>query len=506
MSIPMKFFITCLAILITFKSLAQSPIIQTKSGQIAGIANPETKINKFLGIPFAKAPIGDLRWKAPQKPDSWTGIRDTKSFSASPFQNKPAPFMYWSSEFLIPKAPISEDCLYLNVWAPQKTNSKKAVLVYFYGGGFRSGGTACPIYDGEAVAQKDVIFVSINYRVGIFGFLAHPELSAEAPYKSSGNYALLDMIAGLQWIQANIAAFGGDPNQVTIAGQSAGAFAVNFLCASPLAKGLFKGAIAESGGSVLPSPIRPAITRQQAEALGTMFAEKLNAKSIAELRALPAETIQKASGGLSAPYTDGYVMPISIRETYVQGKQNDVNLLMGWNKEDRLMGKPAADEVYKSQLTSRYKDKATLVEAAYPSSQQGDLNRDESFGVQVHAWAKLQNESGKAPVYLYNFNRAVPAFDASTAFGAFHTGEVPYVYGNLKKVNRPWETADYTLSNQLIAYFTNFTKTGNPNGLNLPTWPRFENNSQQTQLLDVRIESKELPNRKSLELLETLLN
>jgi para-nitrobenzyl esterase len=314
------------------------------------------------------------------------------------------------------------------------------------------------------------------------------------------------MIAGLQWVQANIAAFGGDPKQVTIAGQSAGAFAVNFLCASPLAKGLFKGAIAESGGSVLPSPIRPAITRQQAESLGIMFADKLNAKSIAELRALPAEKIQKASGGLSAPYTDGYVMPISIRDMYKQGKQNDVNLLMGWNKEDRLMGKPAADEVYKSQLISRYKEKATLVEAAYPSSKQGDLNRDESFGVQVHAWAKMQNETGKAPVYLYNFNRAIPAFDASTAFGAFHTGEVPYAYGNLNKVNRPWEAADYKLSNQLMTYLTNFTKTGNPNGLNLPTWPRFENTTQQTQLLDVQIHSKELPSRTSLELLGSIID
>jgi para-nitrobenzyl esterase len=502
----MKYIIACIAMLLSYTSLAQSPIIQTKSGLIAGISHTETKINSFLGIPFAKAPIGELRWKAPQAPDSWTGIRDTQTFSASPFQNKPAPFLFWSSEYLIPESPISEDCLYLNVWAPQNTKQKKAVLVYFYGGGFRSGGTACPIYDGESMAQQDVIFVSVNYRVGVFGFLAHPELSAEAPYKSSGNYALLDMIAGLQWIKANIAAFGGDPNQVTIAGQSAGAFAVNFLCASPLAKGLFKGAIAESGGSVLASQIRPAITRQQAEAMGTKFAADLHVNSIAELRNLPAETIQKAAGGLSAPYTDGYVMPVSIRETYEKGIQNDVALLMGWNQEDHIMGKPAADAVYKSQLAARYKDKAADVEAAYPSNKQGELNRDESFGVQVHAWAKLQNTSGKAPVYLYNFNRQIPAFDASTAYGAFHTGEVPYAYGNLKKVNRPWEEADRKLSNQMLAYFSNFAKNSNPNGTNLPNWPRFENSSQQTQLLDVHIESKELPGRKSLELLESLLN
>ena len=502
----MKFIFTCFVLVLSYTSIAQSPIIQTKSGRISGLFNPETKINKFLGIPFAKAPIGELRWKAPQAPEAWTGIRDTKTFSASPFQNKPAPFLFWSSEYLIPESPISEDCLYLNVWAPQKNQKKKAVLVYFYGGGFRSGGTACPIYDGEAMAQKDIIFVSVNYRVGIFGFLAHPELSAEAPYKSSGNYALLDMIAGLQWIQANIAAFGGDPKNVTIAGQSAGAFAVNFLCASPLAKGLFKGAIAESGGSVMPSPIRPAITRQQAEEMGTKFAADLHVNSLAELRNLPAETIQKASGGLSAPYTDGYVMPISIRDTYLQGKQNDVALLMGWNQEDRLMGKPLGEEAYKGQLATRYKTNASLVEAAYPSDKQGDLNRDESFGVQVHSWAKLQNNSGNAPVYMYNFNRAIPAFDASTAFGAFHTGEVPYAYGNLAKVNRPWEETDRKLSNQMLSYFSNFAKNSDPNGADLPHWPRFENASQQTQLLDVKVESKELPARKSLELLESILN
>jgi para-nitrobenzyl esterase len=502
----MKILIACIASLMAFSSLAQSPIVQTKAGRIAGLSNPETKVNKFLGIPFAKAPIGDLRWKAPQALDSWTGIRDTKSFSASPYQNKPAPFQYWSAEYLIPESPISEDCLYLNVWAPSQPKTKKAVFVYFYGGGFRSGGTACPIYDGESMAQQDIVFVSINYRVGVFGFLAHPELSAEAPYKSSGNYAILDMIAGLKWVQANIAAFGGDPNQVTIAGQSAGAFAVNFLCASPLAKGLFKGAIAESGGSVLASPIRPTLTRKQAEAMGVTFAANLQANSIEALRALPAETLQKASGGLSGPYTDGYVLPISIRETYEKGRQNDVALLMGWNKEDRVMGKPAADEVYKNNLISRYKGQASIVESLYPSTRQGDLNRDESFGVQVHSWAKLQNTSGKAPVYIYNFNRDIPAFDASTAFGAFHTGEVPYAYGNLRKVNRPWTKEDDRLSQQIQSYFVNFAKTSNPNGSSLPNWPRFDNDAQKTQILDLTIESKELPTRKSLELLESLLN
>ncbi|MCX6195012.1 MAG: carboxylesterase family protein, partial [Cytophagales bacterium] len=341
-----------LLLFLAFNLSAQDVVIKTTKGSVAGLFNAKTKVQKFLGIPFAKPPVGDLRWKAPAPMESWTGIKAAKVFGPSPMQTKPAPFAFWSSEFLIPESPISEDCLYLNVWAPRSNKAKKAVLVYIYGGGFRSGGAACPIYDGENMAQKDIIFVSINYRVGILGFLAHPELSAEAPYGASGNYALLDMIAGLKWVKENIAAFGGDPNQVTIAGQSAGAFAVNFLCASPLAKGLFQGAIAESGASMLPSPLRPAITKAQAENNGQEWATKLGAKSLADLRALSAEAIQKA-GGNASPYSDGYVLPFAMPDIYAKGLQNDVPILVGWNSEDRLSSKAAEPEVFKATLEKR---------------------------------------------------------------------------------------------------------------------------------------------------------
>jgi para-nitrobenzyl esterase len=261
---------------------AQKPVIKIKSGAISGIE--ENGLIVFKGIPFAAPPVGGLRWKAPQPVTPWKDIKECTAFGPSPFQQSPFPFMCWSAEYLIPKEPINEDCLYLNVWAPKKTAQKKAVLVYIYGGGFMSGGAACDIYDGAAVANKEVVFVSINYRVGVFGFLAHPELSKEAPYQSSGNYGLLDMVAALQWVRDNISAFGGDPSRVTIAGQSAGAFAVNFLCASPLTKGLIHGAIAESGGSILPSSIRPNIQLKQAEQQGVEFAKNLGASSIQELR------------------------------------------------------------------------------------------------------------------------------------------------------------------------------------------------------------------------------
>ncbi|MEK6546992.1 MAG: carboxylesterase family protein, partial [Bacteroidota bacterium] len=253
-----------LSCLFVFPGLAQTVQVKTQQGIVEG--EKIGQLNRFLGIPFAQPPVGDLRWKAPQEIVPWNGVKITKAYGPSPMQAEPKPFMVWSEEYLIPKEPISEDCLYLNVWSDSQSNAPKPVLVYIYGGGFRSGGAACPIYDGAATASKGVVFVSINYRVGTFGFLAHPELSKESPSGTSGNYGLLDMIAALKWVKANIAAFGGDPNQVTIAGQSAGAFAVNYLCASPLAKGLFKRAIAESGSAMLSSPLRPALNQAGAEA------------------------------------------------------------------------------------------------------------------------------------------------------------------------------------------------------------------------------------------------
>ena len=494
---------TLLLLCFSLNLAAQNIIIQTSKGSIEGTFNSETKVAKYLGIPFAKPPVGDLRWKAPAPLEPWTGIKAVKAFGPSPMQGKPVPFAFWPSEYLIPESPISEDCLYLNVWAPRTNKAKKAVLVYIYGGGFRSGGTACPIYDGENMAQKDIVFVSINYRVGIFGFLAHPELSSEAPYGASGNYALLDMIAGLKWVKENIASFGGDPNQITIAGQSAGAFAVNFLCASPLAKGLFQGAIAESGASMLPSPLRPAITKAQAENNGLEWATKLGAKSLAELRTMSADAIQKA-GGNASPYSDGYVLPLTMQDIYAKGLQNDVPILVGWNSEDRLSMKAAEPEVFKATLDKHFGVRGQELFNFYGPSGSLDLGRDESFGIQVHTWAKTQNDKGKAPVYMYQFRRAIPGYDESTRFGAFHTGEVPYAYANLHTVNRPFEAVDKVLSQKMSSYWVNFTKTGNPNGAGLEVWPTFKNNTQQVQILDKVIETKELPTRKALELLENL--
>ncbi|MEY4049583.1 MAG: hypothetical protein RL262_417 [Bacteroidota bacterium] len=492
-----------------FIVLAQKPVIKIKSGAISGIE--KNGLIVFKGIPFAAPPVGGLRWKAPQPVTPWKDIKECTAFGPSPFQASPVPFMCWSEEYLIPKEPINEDCLYLNVWAPKKTAQKKAVLVYIYGGGFRSGGAGCDIYDGAAVANKDVVFVSINYRVGVFGFLAHPELSKEAPYHSSGNYGLLDMVAALKWVRDNISAFGGDPSRVTIAGQSAGAFAVNFLCASPLTKGLIHGAIAESGGSILPSSIRPNIQLKQAEQQGIEFAKTLGASSIQELRNKSSQEILAANGGLSAPFEDGYFLPKSIFSIYDKNEQNDVPLLLGWNEDDKIMGKPATAKDYVELIKKQFGKNAEAVLTVYPGNtdeeaakSQGDLSRDQTFAVQGFAWANIQTTKGKSPVYVYNFNRKLPASSPENDFGAFHTGEVVYAYDNLFTVNRPWEKADHDLAKSMSTYWTNFVKTGNPNNSSLVKWPNYNKTSMRIIQLDKKIESVKLPTEKKLVLLSSL--
>ena len=488
---------------------AQKKIVQIKSGRILGIEKEGIQIYK--GIPFAAAPVGKLRWKAPQPVKPWKGIKNCTKFGASPYQPAPVPFMCWSEEYLIPKAPISEDCLYLNVWAPKKTKQKKAVLVYIYGGGFRSGGAGCAIYDGEAVAKKEVVFVTINYRVGVFGFLAHPELTKEAAYKSSGNYALLDMVAALKWVHDNIENFGGDPNRVTIAGQSAGAFAVNFLCASPLTKGLIHGAIAESGGSILSSTLRPNLFLKDAEKQGLTFAKNLNCNSIEALRNKSSEEILIATGGLSSPIQDGYFLPKSMMDIYANNEQNDIPTIIGWNEDDKMIGKPMPAKQYIESIKKQFGAKADAVLSLYPgdseeaaAKSQGEISRDQTFGIQGFTWANMQSDKGKATVYVYSFDRKLPAYTSVTDFGAFHTGEVVYAYDNLSTVDRPWLKEDHDLALSMSTYWTNFAKTGNPNNKSLIQWPRYQVAEKLIIHFDQKIHVNKLATEQKLSLLTSL--
>lgn len=477
-------------------------VIKTKAGVVSGAASADGSVLAFKGVPFAAPPVGDLRWKAPQPVKPWTGIKDCTNFAASGMQGKPNEFGVYTREFLIKDEPLSEDCLYLNVWTGAKsTTERRPVILWIYGGGFGSGGTNVPIYDGEALAKKGVILVSVAYRVGIFGFFAHPELTKESPDHASGNYGLMDQIAGLQWVKANIAAFGGDPDNVTIAGQSAGSMSVNYLVASPLAKGLFKRAIAESGATFLTGNFG-APTLPQAEKSGLETAEKLHATTLGDLRKLSAEDLLKQHN--ARPIIDGYVVPQSVAGIFAAGKENRVDLLTGWNEDDAFIGKINSAAAYKADIQKQYKEKAAAVLKLYPATtdavaerSQINLSRDQTFGIQNFTWANVQASKGRT-VYLYRFTRRLPATPAFEKYGAFHTGEVAYVFDNLKFLHRPFVAVDQQLADVVSGYWVNFAKTGNPNGQGLPEWPRYDAAKAQVMMLGEKQQAVALPDKAAL--------
>lgn len=482
--------------------------IEITGGEISGRQTADGAVHIYQGIPFAAPPVGDLRWKSPQPVKPWEGVLECTDFGPSPMQGEPRPFSMWSKEYLIRDEPISEDCLYLNVWTgSQSPSEKRPVVVWIYGGGFNSGGTNVPIYDGESFARKGVVFVSINYRVNVFGFLAHPELTAESEHNASGNYGIQDQIAGLQWVKENIAAFGGDPANVTIAGQSAGSMSVNTLVASPLAEGLFNKAIAESGALLTGG----SQTLAQAEQNGVQAVSQFNAASIAELRALSTEEIFKARVN-ARPIVDGYVLPKDIKDIFAANEQNRVDLLTGWNEDEGFtLGAMLGAEGYQQRIKNQYGSEADEFLRYYPGStdeeaeaSQYAAGRDVTFGVQNYAWAKIQAQAG-TNVFVYSFTRDVPGEGEYANYGAFHTGEVPYAYGNLKFVNRPWEQADHDLSEAMAEYWTNFIKTGNPNGSGLPQWPKFTPDKKETIFLGKEITSSSMPDAERLEFLYGVL-
>ena len=479
------------------QSNAQLDVVKTMNGLVSGTNNATGDIKIFRGIPFAAPPVGDLRWKAPQRAASWQRVKACDAFSASPMQNKPSPFMMYTAEYLIPEKPISEDCLYLNVWTAAKSSKeKRPVIVWIYGGGFVSGGSACAIYDGEQLAKKGVVFVSINYRVGVFGFLAHPDLTKTSGGKSSGNFALLDQVAALQWVKENIAAFGGDPGRITIAGQSAGAFSVNALMASPLAKGLFQRAIAESGGMF--NVDGRALSLQAAEDNGVKFMQSVHATSIGEMRKMSAADLQKASGSFAAsPVIDGYVLPASVYDIFSSAKQNDVPLLTGWNGDEGFPPQTVpTPEAYKTDAEKKYGSLAGEYLKAFPGSDEAEIKksqfaygRDNIFAWQNYTWAKMQSMHGKNKAYLYQFNHVAPAQEK---WGAFHSSEICYALHTLHTWQLPFTDEDHMLEEVMSSYWVNFATTGNPNGKGLSNWEAFDPNQTQVMLLNTGKQSMQL--------------
>ncbi|MFI5161311.1 MAG: carboxylesterase/lipase family protein [Sphingobacteriales bacterium] len=490
-------------------TIASLTIAKTDAGTVSGVKNSSGDITSFKGIPFAAPPVGNLRWKAPQPAKHWEGVRKCDAFGPSPMQAKPTPFMVYTSEFLIPEKLISEDCLYLNVWTGAKSKTeKRAVFVWIYGGGFTSGGSACPIYDGEALAKKGIIFVSVNYRVGVFGFFAHPELTKESPNHASGNYGLMDQIAALKWVKKNIAAFGGDPNQVTIAGQSAGSMSVNALVASPLTKGLFNRAIAESGSLTVKNPAIPASTLQSVETAGEAAAKKAGANSLADLRAMSAEDAMKKLQGRYSPIADGYVLPEAIPDIFAQNKENHVPVITGWNGDEFGSG-PVTKENFIKQAQKMYGADAEMFLKYFPATtdaeataSQGKLTRDQIFALSGYNWANIQSKNVNSPIYVYNFDRKIPATGEYVKYGSFHTGEVCYVMNNLKFLNnRPFGDTDKALANLMSDYWVNFVKTGNPNGKGLPEWPKYTASGNLVKVFDAQSKAEALPDKGALDFL-----
>jgi len=481
------------------KSTVDINKVNTSQGMISGTASEDGVVKIFMGIPFAEPPLGELRWKAPIAASPWQGILPCVQPPASATQNKPQPFFCWSKEFLIPDEPISEDCLYLNVWTPAKTNQDKLpVMVWIHGGGFSGGSGTVPLYDGEALARKGIVYVSINYRLGILGFLAHPELSAESEQQISGNYGLLDQIAALKWVKENIAAFGGDPEQVTIAGQSAGAFSVNMLVVSPLAKGLFSGAIAQSGG-MFGINLSLGKTLQAAEESGKQLTDNLGV-SIAEMRLIPADSLLKIPGFYSIT-VDNVVVP-PVRETFAEGKQNDVPLISGWNADDGVsFAPPVNKQKYQEMIKLQYGKQAAEFLQVFSANtdeeafQSQKLSTSLFFGWNNYIWANLQAKTGKSKAFLYYFTHVPPG---EPNYGAFHSAEFGYALHTLNKWDRPFTDTDYQLEEIMSSYWVNFTKTGNPNGEGLPEWPAFNEKTPELILFGDEVTATPLPFRKQL--------
>ena len=489
--------------------------VKVANGTLEGSVDADG-VCTFKGIPYALPPVGDLRWKEPQPVSNWEGVRQATQFGPRPMQSP----HNWAD--MITRSPsMSEDCLYLNVWTRAHSASEGLpVLVYFHGGGLVAGDGSELRYDGASDARKGVVVVTVNYRLGVFGFLSHPELTRESPHKASGNYGFLDEIAALKWVHGNIAAFGGDPHRVTIDGQSAGSMSVCAMMTTPLARGLFQGAIGESG-SILGNPVE--YTLAQAEQEGVELGRKLGAPTLAALRALTAEQLTELTKDRTIARTttiDGYVFPDSPEEIFFTGRQADVPLLAGWNSAEMqvsqvLGNNPATPENFAAAVKTFYGAKAPKVLEAYNVTTNAealqaaeDLASDRSIGYRTWKWTDMHAKSGGKPVYRYLYSQRMPPERNSPngpSLGAAHSDEIPYALGNLPIFNIfKWEDVDYKASEVTQGYWVNFIKTGNPNGPGLPKWTWMQGSIPQVMDLSATPHLIDEPNLKRYLTLDSL--
>ncbi len=472
--------------------------VHVEQGLLAGSNGNSPDVRVYRGVPFAAPPVGDLRWKAPQPAAKWQGVRKAAEFSKACWQT-PYPAAAAIYQAMLPG--LSEDCLYLNVWTPAKSaKDRLPVMVWIHGGGFTRGFGGTSSYNGEALARKGAIIVTINYRLGIFGFFAHPELTAESGHHASGNYALLDQIAALQWVQKNIAAFGGDPTRVTIFGESAGSWAVNALMASPLAKGLFQRAIGESGG--LFSPMKTLVdAEKEGEKLGKLLAPDSAAKksedskepaqqdTLKALRSMkPEELLKSAETDTARAIVDGWILPQDVATIFAQGRQNDVPLIVGYNADEGTTLAPQGANLkafmFVGGVHQRYGPQADALLKVYPAASDEEAvssfysaYRDQAFGWEMRTWARMATSTGHQPAYMYYFSRRAPG-PLSAKLRAFHALEIAYVFGTFVWPF-PWEDTDKKISDAMTSYWVNFAASGNPNGASLTKWPSYSAKDDQ---------------------------
>ncbi len=513
-------FILSIFMLTIASAQDDAPRVQVANGLLEGIHNDTLGLDLFLGVPFAAPPVGELRWKAPQPAANWSGVKEAKAFGPSPIQtNVFGDMNHRSSEY-------NEDCLYLNIWTPsERSGEPLPVLVYFYGGGFVAGSGSEPRYDGASMARQGIVAVTVNYRLHIFGFLAHPELSAEGTYNSSGNYGLLDQNAALKWVRDNIASFGGDPNHVTIAGESAGSISVSAQMASPLSKDLIHGAIGESGAAINPT-LAP-IPLRDAEKIGEDFVNGTGL-SLSELRKLPADSlfaIYNKAQRFGFPATiDGYFFDQSLPETFRAGKQAQVPLLLGWNSAEIpgmafMQGLPYTSENFITKVKEAFPETYETALELYPHGNASEvefsataLASDRFIAYSTWKWFDLHRKNSDQPVYRYLYSKLRPPLKNQNLasglaggtverdenapampepIGAPHACEIEYCMGNLHLVDDyAWTDDDFKVSETMMAYFANFIKTGDPNGKSLPEWPAAESADSTPPVMVIDVKSK----------------
>lgn len=500
--------VLALCMMLPVAAYASNPlVIKTDKGKVRGALTNDGKVRAFKGIPYAAPPVGQLRWQPPQPAAKWKGERDATQFGARCMQ---AP-IYKDMVFRDPGP--SEDCLALNVWTPAgaKKNSLP-VMVWIYGGGYQAGGTSEPRQDGQLLAHRNVVVVSMNYRLGIFGFFVHPELTAESANHAAGNYGLLDQNAAIAWVQKNIANFGGDPHNITIFGESAGSFSVSALMASPLAQGRFQKAIGESGGAFFSGGLgfEPREEREQAD---MKFAQAaFGTTKLADLRKLSADDVLKAAMKRTTgnpvhfgPDVDGWFLPESVPAIYAAGKQAHIPLLAGWNADEMraavLFAKPQPTvESYKTKAEAEFGPNADEFLKLYPGSTDaeaiqsaGDLASDRFIVYSTWRWLEAQVKTGDAPVYRYRLDLGSPGDEFhQAAMGAFHSDDIEYVFGTLdSRPEAKWRPEDRKLSDEIQQYWTNFARTGDPNGNGLAKWPTYNAaGGWQVMHLDANSEAK----------------